>query len=518
MSRLTPDQLAARVTVIDVDQVTLLEGNPNRADEQAIARSMDEFGQVATILVQDGVVVDGNHRVLDERKHRRFDGKLAAIDITGLEWSEARAAAAGLGLNITARLGADDPQALRSFLERIADDDRALLHAISYRDDLTLMVDDEPPPLDLDSGGGGGGSEAHHEPPPSRIPAEPQTRPGDLWQCGPHRVLCGDSRDPDHVALLLDGASINLAVTSPPYADRRTYDAASGFKPISPDDYVEWFAPVAANVSEHLADGGSWFVNIKASVTPDGEATELYVLDLVLAHCRLWGWKLATEFCWERIGVPKSVSQRFKNQFEPIYQFHRGRRWKMRPDNVRHATDAALIPPGPGSGDTNWGGRSHDVDPQGTPGGNLLGRRRVGSTDWSGNDRNSTSLPQGGGGDMFADRRQAGDVVPGLAYPGNRLPTFNSTHEAVGHTAAYPVGLPEFFIKAFTDPGDTVYDPFLGSGSTLLAAHRQDRIGYGIEISPGYCDVLLDRWCRHHPDLPPTRPDGSTYQPQDPEP
>ena len=79
-----------------------------------------------------------------------------------------------------------------------------------------------------------------------------------------------------------------------------------------------------------------------------------------------------------------------------------------------------------------------------------------------------------------------------MAYPGKRLPTFQS--ETNGHPAAFPVGLPEFFINAYTDAGDAVYDPFMGSGSTLIAAEKTGRNGYGIEISPAYCDVIVTRW------------------------
>ncbi len=81
-----------------------------------------------------------------------------------------------------------------------------------------------------------------------------------------------------------------------------------------------------------------------------------------------------------------------------------------------------------------------------------------------------------------------------MAYPGNRLPTFNGTHEATGHTAAYPVGLPSFFIKAFSGGDDLIFDPFLGSGTTLIAAEQLARRCFGIEISPKYCDIILTRW------------------------
>jgi hypothetical protein len=51
----------------------------------------------------------------------------------------------------------------------------------------------------------------------------------------------------------------------------------------------------------------------------------------------------------------------------------------------------------------------------------------------------------------------------------------------------------EFFLLAFSDAGDVVFDPFMGSGTTMAAAEALDRVGYGCEISPAYCDVILRR-------------------------
>jgi hypothetical protein len=88
------------------------------------------------------------------------------------------------------------------------------------------------------------------------------------------------------------------------------------------------------------------------------------------------------------------------------------------------------------------------------------------------------------------------EIAAGMAYPGNRLPTFISTHEATGHAAAFPVGLPGFFINAYSDKGDLIFDPFMGSGSTLIAAEHNNRIGYGTEISPAYVEMTIMRWER----------------------
>jgi hypothetical protein len=307
------------------------------------------------------------------------------------------------------------------------------------------------------------------------------TRPGDLWRLGRHRLICGDCRAPGVVARLVGEREINIAFTSPPYAVQREYDHASGFRPIPPSDYVEWFAPVAANVASHLAGDGSWFVNIKPAAA--GLDTELYVFDLVLAHVRQWGWHFATEFCWERGGVPKGVTQRFKNQFEPIYQFARNR-WKMRPDAVRHESDNVPMAGGPGVGNTSWANNQ---------GGNgeffgAAKKRRNGITTTMSDAQGILSGPVG---------EYAG---PGLAYPGNRLPTLWHSHEATGHTAAFPVGLPKFFCLAYTDAGDLVFDPFVGSGSTILAAAYTKRAGAGCEISPSYCDITIARFRNQFPD------------------
>jgi DNA modification methylase len=63
----------------------------------------------------------------------------------------------------------------------------------------------------------------------------------------------------------------------------------------------------------------------------------------------------------------------------------------------------------------------------------------------------------------------------------------------VGQAAMFPVALPEFFIKAFSDNGDAWLDPFLGSGTTIVAAHRNGRRGLGIEALPKYVSVVNER-------------------------
>jgi DNA modification methylase len=59
-----------------------------------------------------------------------------------------------------------------------------------------------------------------------------------------------------------------------------------------------------------------------------------------------------------------------------------------------------------------------------------------------------------------------------------------------GHSAAFPQALPEWFIKLFTQSGDTVLDPFMGSGTTLFAALELERKAVGIDIMPEYVAMV----------------------------
>ncbi len=420
-----------------IDALELLPGNPRVGDVDAVAASLRRFGQRKPIVANTaGVVIAGNHTLQAARQLG-----WTHIAVVRVDDDDATAKAFALADNRTAELGSYDDAALEAMVRDVLEFDAELLADTGWAgEDLEALLSsvdiEELPPADAD---------------PDAVPDRPPatTVPGDVWLLGPHRLLCGDCRVPTDVDKLMAGTKIALAFTSPPYAEQREYDTDSGFKPIHPDAYVEWFDAVQANVAAHLADDGSWFVNIKAASR--GLDTELYVLELVRAHAQMWGWHWAAEFCWERPGIPQRPARRFKNQFEPIYQFARGE-WKFRPEAVTIASDHVPTY-----------SSSHPL----------------------------SAANQGV--DFVFDKD---DVGEGMAYPGNRLPTFSGSHEALGHGAAFPVGLPEWFMAAYTDPGDAVYDPFMGSGSTLIAAERSGRVAYGVELSAAYCDVICRRYQR----------------------
>lgn len=294
-------------------------------------------------------------------------------------------------------------------------------------------------------------------PPP--VPAQPRTRPGDLIVLGGHRLLCADARDARAVARLFEHRVATVVVTSPPYAAQRDYDEQSGFEPIAPAKYVEWFAPAAEIIADHLAPDGSFFLNLKEHA--EGGERSLYVKDLVITMKRAWGWLFVDEFVWTHGGTPQDVKRRFKNAFEPIYQFARSPDFKFRPESVRHRSEA--LP--------DWRG-AHPSQANG---------QRL----------KKQSQKNAAGDDVFQGRARV--VVDGLAYPSNVL-RLGKNAESVEHGAVYPVALPEFFIRAYSDSADYVFDPFAGAGTTLIAAESNGRPSLNVEISPAYCDVIVKRW------------------------
>tara|TARA_R110000796_G_scaffold74514_1_gene167632 strand:- start:143 stop:1498 length:1356 start_codon:yes stop_codon:yes gene_type:complete len=399
----------------------------------AIKASLHAFGQRKPIVVQrKGMIVRAGNGTLEAAKALGWSHLAAVI----IDEDNATASQFAIADNRTAELAEWDDETLASLLDVMEPADR---EALAFdEDDMRELIDGLDPSQ----------PEVVEDEVPE-VPADPVTKTGDLIMLGDHRLLCGDCRNPKDMARLIDGAKMNAAFTSPPYASQRKYDESSGFKPIHPDEFVEWFDAVQSGVKDCLADDGSWFVNIKEHCD-DGQRS-LYVKDLTLAHVRQWGWLFVDEFAWTKSGVPGKWSNRFKNAWEPVFHFSAAAAIKLIHANVSHASED-LIDYHPDNPKTHSGFISKSV-----------GVRR-----------------------------------DGKALPSNVLTIHNSAKQtdtgATKHEATFPVGLPSFFVKAFSDEGDSVFDPFMGSGTTLIAAEQLGRKCYGMEISPAYCDVIVKRW------------------------
>jgi len=245
------------------------------SDEQIaqVAASIREFGWTNPVLVgPDDVIIAGHARVLAAR---RLGMAEVPVIVLG-HLSEMQRRALVIADNKLALNAGWHEEMLRAEVASIQEDGFDL-DAVGFSDEeLRVLLADQAVPGEADTA-------AEEEIP--EAPISPVSRTGDVWAVGRHRLICGDCRDSGVVAQVLEGVRANIVITSPPYATQREYDPSSGFQPVTPEEYVGWYALVAANMATILAEDGSYFLNIKEH-SDDGERN-LYVKDLVLAHRRL---------------------------------------------------------------------------------------------------------------------------------------------------------------------------------------------------------------------------------------
>ena len=422
-----------------------------------IAASIVEFGFTNPILVDsmDGIIA-GHGRLLAARKLGLAEVPVVVLD----HLSETQRRAYIIADNRLAMNAGWDEKVLAHELAELEHEGMDLaLVGFSDAELEALLADNEAPPSDVQD----------DVPEP---PAQPVTRPGDVWLIGSHRLICGDCRDFAVVERLMAGVRANVCITSPPYATQREYDPASGFKPIPPEEYAEWYRDVAANIEAVLAEDGSYLLNIKEHAD-DGER-DLYVKDLVIAHRRQWGWRFVDEFCWRKTdnGVPGGWGNRFKNAWEPVFHFCRQQQIKFRPKAVGHASEDCFD--------------YSPNNPKATSGSGLLGTGPRGAAADGGKNQSAWQRSRS----SLSDDSEGRHV--GVARPSNVIEVRTESGQG-SHSAPFPRPLVEFFLLAFSDAGDVVFDPFMGSGTTMAAAALLERAGYGCEISPAYCDVILRR-------------------------
>lgn len=244
-------------------------------------------------------------------------------------------------------------------------------------------------------------------------------------------------------------SSIDLIVTSPPYTDRRkkTYGG------ISPNKYVDWFLPITSQLQRILKPRGSFILNIKERVT-NGERNP-YVYELVLAM-REQGWLWTEEYCWhKRNSYPGKWPNRFRDSWERCYHFTKQKKFDMYQDAVK-------VPVG------DWA------------------KTRLNNLSETDKRRDESKVGSGFGKNI------SNWVGRDMVYPTNVLHMATESSNT-GHSAAFPIELPSWFIKLFTHSGDIVLDPFMGSGSTAIACKQLNRKYVGIEIKPEYCEIARKR-------------------------
>ena len=259
-------------------------------------------------------------------------------------------------------------------------------------------------------------------------------------------IIHGDCRD---VLKKIPSDSVDLIFTSPPYADQRktTYGG------IKPEEYVNWFLPVSKELLRVFKPSGTFVLNIKEKVVNGERST--YVMELILAM-RKQGWLWTEEFIWhKKNSYPGKWPNRFRDSWERLLQFNKSRKFAM-------YQEAVMVPMG------DWAK-------------NRL--RKLSDTD---KRRDESKVGSGFGKNI------SNWLAREKAYPTNVL-HLSTECSNKKHSAAFPEALPEWFIKLFTKPGDTVLDPFTVSGTTNFVAQRMNRHSIGIELYKEYFDYIKER-------------------------
>ncbi|HEY9206796.1 MAG TPA: site-specific DNA-methyltransferase [Candidatus Methanoperedens sp.] len=260
------------------------------------------------------------------------------------------------------------------------------------------------------------------------------------------KLLLGDSKE---VLKKLESNSVDLIFTSPPYADRRIHTYGG----IKPEDYVEWFLPISEQLLRTLKPSGTFILNIKEKAE-NGER-HTYVLDLILAF-RKQGWLWTEEFIWHKKNCyPGKWPNRFRDAWERLLQFNKTKKFNMYQEEV-------MVPVGDWAKDRLK--RLSEVD-----------KIRDNARNGSGFGKNVSN---------WLNREKA--------YPTNVLHLATECNNK-NHSAVFPEALPEWFIKLFTKENDTVLDPFMGSGTTIVVAQRMRRNSIGIDILPEYFEMVKNR-------------------------
>jgi len=422
--------------------------NPRKNDHAVaqMAAVISEFGfRIPVIAKSTGELVDGHLRL----KAARQLGLATVPVVLADNLSEAQIKAFRLLANRSATWAEWDEDLLRLELEELSalDFDLALTGFDDSELERWLATEDG------ESGEALTEDDGHDDVPDA--PVVPVSRSGDIWALGAHRLICGDATDPAVVDALMQGQRAKLCFTSPPYGNQRDYTGGG---------IADWDG-LMRGVFGHLpmADGAQVLVNL-GLIHRDNEFIPYW--SGWLDWMRSQGWRRFGWYVWDQgPGMPGDWNGRLAPSFEFLFHFNRQSRKPHKIVPCKHAGEEMHLR---------------------ADGSSSAMRQKDGTINrWT------------HAGQPTQDLRIPDSVIRIMRHKG-------TIGREIDHPAVFPVGLPAFVMQAYSDPGDIVYEPFGGSGSTLLAAERTGRIGRAVEIAPEYVDVAIKRFQQNVPDVPVT--------------
>ncbi len=256
---------------------------------------------------------------------------------------------------------------------------------------------------------------------------------------GGHRLMCGSSTSVADVATLTRGEQADLLFTSPPYGQQRDYTTGG---------IGDWDALMQGVFSIiPMAPSGQVLVNL-GLIHKEAEWQPYWTnwIEWMRAH----GWRRFGWYVWDQgPGLPGDWNGRLAPSFEFVFHFNVEAKRARKTRENKHAGKAL----------TSGGLRSAD--------GSIKEKTGVGKA------IQHSSIPD----NVFRVSRHRG----GLGAAGK-------------HPAPFPVALCTEIVMAFSDPGDVLFEPFCGSGTTIISAEQNGRRVMAMELAPIYVDVAVRRF------------------------
>lgn len=399
-----------------IEDLTPYANNPRNNENavEPVAASIREFGFKIPIVIDSGGVIVAGHTRLK--------------------------AAQRLGMKKVPCIVADDltPEQVKAF--RLADNKVSEFATWDDRLDAEL-AELESMGFDMDGfgfdppSGDNGGEIIEDDPPEVDEESPPETQPGDIYQLGRHRLICGDSTDPDTLQRLTDGAEMDLILTDPPYNadyEGKTKDALKIQNDKMTDaNFYAFLYDVFKNLYQVTKPGGAVYV-FHAHMESVNFLSAFRAVDFYLHQMLVWN---------KNTMVLGHCDYQWKH--EPIIYG-----WK------------------PGAGHYFTNSRLEYTVIEDAPNVNKMTKSEL--------------------REYVKELLKRGDPVTVISED---KPARNAEHPTMK-----PVKLIAYLIRNSSRPGENVIDVFGGSGSTLIAAEQTGRTCYTAELDPRYCDVIVKRW------------------------
>jgi len=484
-------QMAQRIELWPLDRLKPYERNArtHSAEQVAqIAASIVEFGFTNPILVDSGDGIIAGHGRLQAARELG----LSTVPVVVLDHlSDRQRRAYVLADNQLALNAGWDLELLRTELQDLVADDFDL-SVIGFSDeeleDLLPEVE-ELLPEEL--------SDADAVP---ELPADPVSKPGDIWLLGKHRVMCGDSTAITDVERLMDGKKAQLMHADPPYGMGKASDGVANDNLYNDDldnFQMEWWA----TFRPFLVDNASAYIW--------GNAPELWRLWYKAGLGSTEKMELRNQIVWDKKAIPGMASAEL-NQFpvasEHCLFFQLGNQlignmntadyWEgWEPLRTYLETEMKL---------TGW--KVADLN---RVTGTFMGGHWVTRSQWAfPTAEQYAKIQTAANGRAF--KREYDQLK--REYDQLKRETrsyFDNAHDVMrdvwefsrvtgeerhGHATPKPVAMMERVMKSSLPSGGLCVEPFGGSGSTLIGAEAAGRVCYAMELNPVYVDVIVKRW------------------------